>query len=506
MSRIAALLIEPDRKTPVGELLEACLFGTRTTSLQAGAAGQYDPGRAGGANRGPGVANESLTNPWELVLSLEGAVAWASGIYRRQGTSYRTILCSPFTVRPRAVGYGSADKTDDARAEIWTPLWTRPVRYAELQSLLREGRASVQGRAAENALEFAEAACGLGVDRGIERFVRYSLLKRRGDSYVALPIGNFATGYRSASDRARQIQQLLDRWAWELPKGVDDLRRGVDAAIYELLLRREQEAEHTRLLVAALGRLIRRTATTSETRIPTQNLPAEAWIKACDPQEPEVRIAAALASIYGAGVGSIVTNLARSGQRFAWTGANLAARLAAVLDRRLQVANTGDRNANAFAASLAIHPGDATLFIEGSVDDELIEDLLFGFLALDWRGFVSSNLALNRQAEVMPVYATIKALFLPSAVERSGESIRIRPDARVLSLLRAEDIEAAAALAVHRLRVAGLRPIEASYIGGVDSRRLAGALLIPVWPKAIIKAGILHPESNEVQDREEITQ
>src|SRR5438445_13181820 len=112
MPRIAAQLISPDHATPVRELLTNALFGYRTTALQAGAAGQYDPGRAGGANQGPGISHESTTNPWDLVLTLEGAVAWASGLYRRQGASYRAVLCSPFTVRASSVGYGSASAKD----------------------------------------------------------------------------------------------------------------------------------------------------------------------------------------------------------------------------------------------------------------------------------------------------------------------------------------------------------------------------------------------------------
>src|SRR5205085_2533127 len=130
------------------------------------------------------------------------------------------------------------------------------VRYAELQTLLREGRASIQGTAAKNGLEFAEAACSLGVDRGIEQFVRYSLLKRRGDSYVALPAGKFPTGYKSETDLVRELQGFLNRLdARKLSKSVDDLRRNIDAAIFQVLLKGGKE--RVREMAAALGRLVR---------------------------------------------------------------------------------------------------------------------------------------------------------------------------------------------------------------------------------------------------------
>ena len=264
MSRIAAMLISPDPRISVRELLSNALFSTSTNGLQPGAAGQFDPGRAGGANQGQGVFHDTVTNPWELILTLEGAVAWASGLYRRPGVGYRTVLCSPFTVRPRTVGYGSAAAKDDARAEVWTPLWHKPVRYDELRNLLREGRASIDGRPAGNTLEFAEAVCSLGVDRGIDRFVRYSLLKRRGDSSVALPAGIFPRTFRKESDLIREFQQFMDRL--RVPEAAEDLRRNIDAAVYQVLLSGERRC--IRELMAAFGRMLRRMAIAGNERLP----------------------------------------------------------------------------------------------------------------------------------------------------------------------------------------------------------------------------------------------
>jgi CRISPR-associated protein Csx17 len=495
MARIAGLLISPGRATPVRELLGNSLFDYYTTGLQAGAAGQYDPGRAGGANQGPGISNDdSTTNPWDLVLTMEGAVAWASGLYRRQGAHYRAVLCSPFTVRATRVGYGSASAKDDARAEIWTPLWRGPVRYEELKTLLREGRASVDGRPAANAIEFAEAACSLGVDRGIERFVRYSLLKRRGDSYVALPVGTFATMYRSEADRVRQFQSFLETFSWrELPRGAEELRRGVDAAIYQVLLRGGKE--RMRELMAALGRMLRRIVTTSDSRLPSRGLKAADWLGACGLDVTEVRIAAAIASIFTRDVGSIADNLSRADKRFAWTGADLAGRMISVLERRLQLAGALESDSNPLGGACALHPGDATSFIEGSVDDALTEDLLFAFAILDWQGF-EKPAAADANREVLPVYAVLKHLFLAGEIKRGPEPKRLRSDPRILSLLKAESIKEAAAMAVNRLSVAGFRPLQVDYTGGIDPKRLAASLLIPVQSGWALGAGIFHEEKD----------
>jgi CRISPR-associated protein Csx17 len=492
MSRIAALLISPEKGTPVRELLENALFATRTTSLQPGAAGQFDPGRAGGANQGPGVSHDSITNPWDLVLTLEGAVAWASGLYRRQGAGYRSVLCSPFTVRATRVGYGSASSSDDARAEVWTPLWENPVRYRELKALLREGRASVDGRPAVSAIEFAEAACSLGVDRGIGKFVRYSLLKRRGDSYVALPAGTFDARYRSEADRIRQFQlyfgAVRDRG---LPRGAEDLERGVESSVFQVLLRGGRD--RMRELVRAFGRLLRGALTTSEMRLPRPVLKASDWVHACGVSEPEVRIAAGIASIFSFSreIGSMQDYLSRADNRFSWAGSNLPDRMIGVLTRSLRLATALESEENPTGAACSIAPGDATLFIEGNVDDDAIEDLAFAFLALDWAGFDATLLRRSAQsANVLPAFAVIKHLFLSGAIERGSESFKLRADARILPLLVRGDLTAASAIAVSRLRVAGLRPLQVDYPGGVDGSRLAAALLIPMRSGKALSQGI----------------
>lgn len=495
MSRISALLIFPARGTPVDDLLSNALFGDRTLALQQGAAGQYDPGRAGGANQGPGVEHDAPTNPWDLILTLEGAVAWSSGLYRRQGVSYRSFLCSPFTVRSRTVGYGSASVKDDARAEIWVPLWKRPARYRELRALLREGRASVQGRPAENALEFAEAASSLGVDRGVERFARFSLLKRRGDSYVALPAGTFDTGYRSESDLIRRFQIFLDSVrARELPRSATDALRAVDAGIFQVLLKGGKD--RVRDLMAALGRMLRLATLSTEFRIPARGLRSREWLAACGFEDcVEVRIAAALASVYTREIYcSFADHLSRADKRFAWTGRDLSARLVSVLDRRIMLAKASELRVNPVGGACALHPADATRFIGGAVDDALIEELIFAFATFDWMDF---ELPKCPPGEVLPVYAVMKHLFLAGDIRVDDqEPIRVSADQRVISFLLRGDIRDAAALAVHRLRVAGLRPLEVDYEGGVNPSRLAASLLIPVWSGKALAAGIFHKQEH----------
>ena len=272
-----------------------------------------------------------------------------------------------------------------------------------------------------------------GVDRGIDRFVRYSLLKRRGDSYVALPVNTFPARYRAESDRIREFQQFLNRiHTRDPPKDAENLRRNVDSAIYQVL--RTGGKKRMLELMTALGRMLRRLATTTQYRLPSRGLNAQCWLAECDfVNVAEVRIAAALASIYTRDVGPVSDNLARSHKRFAWAGADVPARMISVLDRRVQSANAAYSTGNPTGGACAIHPGDATLFIEGSVDDSLIEDLLFAFATLDWEDFIAPS--YDRPAEILPTYSALKHLFLPAEITTGPEPKRLRADPRILSLL-----------------------------------------------------------------------
>ena len=77
MGHVVDLLIAPRADLPFQELLKNALLGDPTSAFQPGSVGQYDPGRAGGFNQGEKIEAEDFpSNPWNFVLTLEGAVAW----------------------------------------------------------------------------------------------------------------------------------------------------------------------------------------------------------------------------------------------------------------------------------------------------------------------------------------------------------------------------------------------------------------------------------------------
>ncbi len=483
MEHVAELLIAPDGQMPVEALLRNALFGSATAGLQPGAVGQYDPGRAGGFNQGQGVETADIaTNPWNFVLTLEGAVAWAAGLYRRQGVAFRsTFLCSPFTVETTPVGYGSAaaKDADSARAEIWAPIWDRRATYGELKTLLREGRAAVDGRPAQNGLEFAEAACMLGVDRGIAGFMRYNLLKRRGDSYIALPVGRFEVKDRSESDLVRELNGILDAIAWQMkspPAEFASLRRQVEEGMYNVLLRGAEALED---LAASVGRLYRRLLLTGkEVHVPASM--SRRWVSKLASTSAEARIAAALAGMWDRDAPGMVEHLDRFNSSFSWMGATVAERMARTLERRVLLAEQRGLDRNPLGSAYRARIGDATLFLEGSVDDERIEELLFAFTLVNWRKDDSGESKGWDDVGVWPVYALLKHLFFAEQVETGEGKKYLMADLGVLAALTADDVGQAVRTGARRLQNAGLLRADMQDPGGFNGMRLAAALLIPV--------------------------
>ena len=122
-------------------------------------------------------------------------------------------------------------------------------------------------------------------------------------------------------------------------------------------------------MMAALGALLRRLATSrKEVRI-GRDLQAQSWIEACEVEMPEVRVAAALASLCEPKVGSLRDNLFATGKAYSWFGRDLSDRMISVLERRLRTAAALEEKNNPFGGACRISAGDATRFIEGSTDD-----------------------------------------------------------------------------------------------------------------------------------------
>ena len=298
-------------------LLEDSLLAVPVLGLCSAAIGQFAPGAAGGPNATNGYSADSEVNPWDFVLMLEGATAFAGAATRRHqhapggaasGATTRSGASFPFTVRAVGAGWGGVEAADedDARAEFWAPIWTRPARSLEIDSLLGEGRAVLNERTARDSLDFARAAASLGVSRGFRAFERFGFLMRAGRTYLATPIGR-----RSATPSpGAQLVADLDAGGWlervrrvgrkeEEPGAARRAIKRLEDALFGLLAAREQ-ARWVERAIVALGLVAGWLALSRSGRKAIAMPPpvlSSAWLRRADDGSAEFRVAAALAAL-----------------------------------------------------------------------------------------------------------------------------------------------------------------------------------------------------------------
>lgn len=509
MQALADMLL-PEPQPKAVQLVECSLFGASVSGLSAAPIGQFDPGRAGGFNQGHGIKGETPLNPWDYVLVFEGAPVWASSIVRRHSAGGGSFLSSPFTVLARSVGYGSASPLEQARAEVWAPLWTQPLQLAELRAFFGEGRAEVGGRRARDGMQFAQAVCSLGVDRGVQEFVRYSMLERRGKSYVSLPTGRFLVNQnRREADFARELQTALaplDSWIRmafknEPPANLKSARWSVDRAIFEMLARGGSDASLRVFLT--LGHLESWLSCRSASKLPARppgGLSAR-WVADLlgNDESVELRLAVALASILGGKhSGSLRCNWAPvdparpgswtvAGGRQAWQGNSLAVRMLRTLRRRIldwQGQDESERHWN--RAAVPCFAQDAVCFLLDEVDESLLELLTLGLSWIDWRNYEQTSLLHGlwkkpAVAQIVPRAYGLLKLSCWGKLKRDEEIFEISTDPTILGLLESHQLERACELAALRLYTAGLSPFRVRYRDSLDPVRLAASLLIPIF-------------------------
>ena len=298
-------------------LLSGALFATPVPGLRSAAIGQFAPGAAGGPNATTGYSSDSESNPWDFVLMLEGAAAFAGAATRRHqraagsGTSAATTRSGasfPFTVRTVGAGWGGVEASDenDARAEFWAPLWIRPARFCEIDSLLGEGRAVLNGRTARDGLDFARAAASLGVSRGFREFERFGFLMRAGRTYLATPIGRRA----AASAPGARLVADLDAGGWldrvrrvcrndEGPGAARQAVKRLEDALFDLVAPAGPSDAVEEALVA-IGHVAAWLAVSPKGRQAVGTPPpvlSPTWMRQADDGSAEFRIAAALAGL-----------------------------------------------------------------------------------------------------------------------------------------------------------------------------------------------------------------
>lgn len=531
VQRALAVLVDKRTTRHSEGWLRAALFGDETTPYLRESVGQFDPGRAGGIQSSPREKGDDkgFANPWAFLLTIEGALLFASAAVRRLGAR-SSGAAVPFVVRASTVGFGSSAPEENALAEIWTPQWERPATLAEVRHLLGEGRAEWNGRPAQSGLDFVRAVATLGVDRGVRRFTRHVVADRLGQIPLAMPVGTVDVRERGGVRLLADVDGWLSRLRGvNRPAAVDAALRRVDDAMYEV--GRVGGTENLRAVLVALGRLhetVSRSGTVSG-RVPPLTLRAgAAWWRALSgvaeadvPGSVELRLAAALASGRDGdgrwpplGVRRLVTPVAPHPKGYlAWTGrpapvptgAGVAAALVDVHRRRARPGAIEDPVAagpdlpapavkgtfSAFRSGLRVALADTVELATGRVDLDLLQDDLVGLLLLDW-STVEERTPTRRAARILPpALAMLLPFYADGALQvrlheedLQPSSLVLRPDPSWPTQLAAGAVRSVLEDAAARLRAAGLPGVATPLASDLDGALLAGALLLRVPERA----------------------
>jgi len=497
--------------------LRAALFAAPSPRLVRASIGQFDPrSKGGGKSSPPGVA-EGLVNPWDYVLLIEGSLLFASAAARRLGRDGRGKAAMPFTVDSSPVGYASGAAAESSRGEAWVPLWSRAATHAEVAQLIGEGRSEWRGRQARSGLDMARSIANLGVDRGIDAFVRYAFVERDGLSNLAVPVGRLVVNAEVEVPLLGQLDGWLDgvRRGSEAPAAVARALRRVDAAMFEVAARggprRLQEVlitiAETEAAVSRSGGFRRKARV-----LPVTGLAAADWLLRLDDGSAELRLAASLASLHDDD-GSCLRWLLRPVQphpqyrSLEWSdgpapveGFGIRAPadvLASALVRRAVASRerrSGDGHSEAvgvqtaFRWRVAAPVADLAAFVSGELDDDRLGRLLAALLLLDWRQRVEVGRWFERHSPgpvPPPAWAVLAPFFHGRPIEASdGLTVSLRPQATWPSRLARGHVGPVLDEAVRRLRMARLDPAvahgDAIAKAAPDGARLAAALLCPL--------------------------
>ena len=496
--------------------LDHSLFARPVNKLVNKTIGQFFPAAVGGANASTGFDSDSLMNPWDYILMLEGALLFAAASVKKLESHQDGTMSAPFSVRHVGVGYGSSSQDDEntSRAELWVPLWDRPTVYRELSLLMSEGRASVKRRSAHNGIDFARAIAGLGVDRGLAAFQRYGFQVRNGKNYFAIPLDRFPVQRQPQVDLLHVLDPWVDNFRSKAssdvaPASAVRALRNLETAIFNIC--KHKGPAHVQQVLIALGNCERAMVTSQKWARETAYLRpvpplSQRWLEEADDGTPEFRLAASLASVYGRykskkGPTSIiplryqlepVTTYVKDHkivsvkwnkdgeQDVAWSEGNPIRAMNEIMSRRIMLAQQSGASSYPDTSHLWADLGDIADFIEGTLTMERLTDLLWGLILIDWPSVQGRPVRMRTtEADYFPgaAYALLKLCFAGGQVAETDIPLMQQIHRKATSGAATQ----ATVLAARRLRGSGLVPA-VSYVPSTRAtmQRVAAALLFPI--------------------------
>ncbi len=477
--------------------LKTALWGDLTSNNIEGAPiGQYLPGFAGGANNSTGTDGDSLVNPWDFVLMLEGAVLFSASATKRLNPMAQVQASAPFSLYNSATGIGSISDTEESqRGEQWMPLWNQWTSLAEIKSVFAEGRAQIGKTYAARPVDMARAVSRLGVSRGIQNFVRYGYLERNGQANFAVPLGRIQVCNRPQSRLIDDLALWMDRLHRaardKAPARLIHAERNLADAVFDALTHDSTPSLWQKVLLAAVEVEKIQVSGTGFEIGPIPRLSIE-WLQACNDDSVEFRLALALGSavirchwlpLDGKNPHKYATSDKRLTHdvRVVAHGRNAEGDLIALVSRcSLESQQKEGRHPQILARpGTGAHLSDLAAWIEGNMDRERCVNLARAFMALDWKRWKSELLEKPTLTEDWPedAWCALKLNALPWPLPDRD----IPFDPAILRRLQSGDGAEALRIALHRLQAHGIRPaLSVPLVDEKASRSWASALAFPI--------------------------
>jgi CRISPR-associated protein Csx17 len=436
------------------EWLASALFSSPRLCGLRETAGQLFPASAKGENIGQGFTGSLATNPWDVILAMEGGILFAGAVTKRLSQRGGGKGAFPFILDHVATGQphetGRDEPKQDAqkskcKCEIFIPLWNMPFTLGELKSLLTEGRLqTADGQTATYSVQAIEAIAALGVSAGVRSFRRIGFFERRGNVNIAatleaIPVPNRPVGvlhlihelqpFRTAAYRGlREGPMVPDRLLTAKQNIEVSIARAVREGCHEIATP-PSALQAILLSVANLQRECSVTKFARSVMNPCAPL-SRRWIDAkqstsCCDQSPECSLALAIASLLPWGeharrpgqpaVGSLMTNLVpvtRYGSRWSWDeltrsavwseGASLQNNLAAVLRRRLLDSQSGKGQGLPLLSFYGASFTDLLMLWSAQLDESRLAVLVRALALVDFGNAPSHENFQARQAKSDP--------------------------------------------------------------------------------------------------------
>lgn len=478
-------------------------------------------------NSGQNPFREGLVSPWAMALACEGLPFWAGGASRRLGARARAQGAFPFVTWAAAPGVAGEAGRD--LAEVWAPLWNRPLTLPEVSALFSRGRAEVAGRGVLTASAFATAIVRRGVDAGITEFLRFTLGRttsantfepRLGGAFAVRPSG----GTRPLPVALERVLSLVGRLPADRKVGKRwrfvGLRGPIEAAMLRVAATPEDPEAACALLDAVVATLdkVDRNRSFRERRVSWEPLPI-GWLPslfAGDRPGVEARLAMALVSafpvarpfaLYRFGVEAKYGRLEhpeRPPARWVWGPGELPRVLSRVLLRRTldwkSDRQNKERDGEPMRCLMPAAAAHVARWLDAAVDGALLARWIARLTLFDWLSIPNEVRALAQPGSGFPeagaplcLFGLFQPLFDRRPVRTRGRSplddllpresgARTPGAARALaSLIISGQLDAALRLATSRYAMAGA-PLASTKAGWhvAHPDRLLASVLFPI--------------------------